>query len=85
MKYIANGWKSYQKLVLPADAPEIQVRECRQAFYGGAAVLFETLMMSLDSGDEPTDADMQRMVDLQAELDEYGQQLDKAAFGSTEH
>ena len=85
MKYIANGWKSYQSMVVPKDAPDVQIKETRQAFFAGAAVLFETLMMALDSGDEPTDNDLKRMADLQAEIDEYGQQLDKTAFGSTEH
>lgn len=85
MKYIEAGWKGYRDMVVPKDADEIQVRETRLAFYAGASVLFETLMLALDSGDEPTDADMQRMADLQAEIDAFGQEIDKRAFGSTEH
>lgn len=84
-KFIENGWQSYRKHVLPQAAPPIQIKETRRAFFGGAAILFETIMLALDSGEEPTDADMQRLTDLQAEIDEYGQQIDREAFGLTEH
>lgn len=81
MKYIEQGWNSYRKLVIPANAPEIQIKECRQAFFGGSAILMQSIMLMLDPGVEPTDADMQRMSDIQKELDEYGQSLDRAVFG----
>ena len=84
-KLIAAGWESYLRNVVPADAPPIQVKETRQAFYAGAAILFEVLMKALDPGDEPTDRDLQRMADLQKELDEYGQSLDRELFGKQEH
>lgn len=48
MKYIAGGWDSYRKMCVPAGASDVQVRECRQAFYSGAAVLFQTIMVILD-------------------------------------
>lgn len=37
MRFIERGWNSYRKL-LPADAPPIQIKETRQAFYAGAAI-----------------------------------------------
>lgn len=73
---IERAWQGYRRMVVPADASESQVAETRQAFFSGAAVLFHGIMRSLDPGDEPTDADMQRMDDLKAELDEFGQQFD---------
>lgn len=76
MKYIEKCWDSYRAL-LPKDAGEVQIRETRQAFYGGAAILFEAIMRTLDPGSEPTDADMRRMSDIQKELDEFGQKLDE--------
>ena len=76
MKYIEKGWNSYRAL-LPKDAGEVQIRETRQAFYGGAAIMFEAMMRMLDPGEEPTDADMQRMADIQNELSEFGQKLDE--------
>lgn len=84
-KAIEAGWNSYRELVLPKDAPDIQISECRQAFYAGAAILFEGLMKALDPGDEPTDADMQRMADIQAELDAFGHEIDRRYLGGKEH
>jgi hypothetical protein len=75
-KPIEAGWKSYRKLVIPKEATDVQIRECRQAFYAGAAILFKGIMGALDSESEPTDADMERMQRIQDELDEFGLQLD---------
>ena len=75
-KYIEEGWNSYRQIILPADTPGAQLAEIRQGYYSGAAVLFQTLMLSLDTDEEPTEADMQRMASLQAEIDEFGLELD---------
>lgn len=87
MKYIERGWDSYRKMVVPADAPQVQIDETRQAFYAGAAILFTTLMQPgvLDPGIEETPNDLKKMADLQAEIDAFGQQLDKRVFGQQEH
>jgi len=82
---IKAGWDSYRKTVMPQDAPDIQIRECRQAFYAGASILFQGLMTALDPGEEPTDADLQRMADIQNELDAFGQEIDRRYMGGTEH
>ena len=84
-KYIAMGWESYRKHVLPADAPEIQIKECKQAFFSGGAILYTAIMNVLSPGQEPTEADVQILEDLHAEVTEIGNDMDKAAFGSTEH
>jgi hypothetical protein len=84
MKYIERSWEGYRKL-LPADASETQIRETRQAFYAGAATIFTGMMFIMDGGDEPTDADMKRMMDIQIEIDAFGQELDKRVFGNQEH
>lgn len=85
MKYIQGGWESYRRNCIPADAPDIQLRECRQAFFAGAAVLLKSIMATLDPGTEPSDTDLLRMASIQAEVDAFGQELDKRAFGSQEH
>jgi hypothetical protein len=85
MKYIEKGWQSYRNMVLPSGASDVQVKECRQAFYAGAAILLESIMATLDPGTEPTEADFQRMTNIQIELDEFGQQLDKRYLGAQEH
>jgi hypothetical protein len=74
-RLIEKGWQSYRAL-LPPNAPEVQIRETRQAFYGGAAILFEAMMRTLDPGEEPTDRDMHRMAGIQEELAEFGRSLD---------
>lgn len=84
-KYIEEGWKSYRSTVVPSNASDIQLKETRQAFFAGVAILFEVLMMDLDPGKEPTDEDMRRMDDLHAEIDEYGQSLDRRYFGKRKH
>lgn len=84
MKYIEQGWNGYLAL-LPKDAGEVQIRETRQAFYGGAAVLFETMLRMLDPGSEPTENDMRRMSDIQKELQEFGAQIDKRYLKPSEH
>ncbi len=84
-KYIQIGWESYRKLVVPDDAPDVQITETRQAFYAGASILFEGLMHGLDAGNEPTDDDLQRMDDIQAEINAFGQQLDRKILKLTEH
>ena len=84
-RLISNGWDSYRSTVLPADVGEVQLTETRQAFLAGAALLFETLMRVMDADEEPTEADMQIMADIQAEIDEFGQTLDLRYLGKTKH
>jgi hypothetical protein len=37
------------RLAMPADAPEIQVREMRNAFYAGVCMIFAEIMDQLDN------------------------------------
>jgi len=76
VKYIELAWNSYRKFVIPIDASDTQVTETRQAFYAGASILFETLLRALEPGEEETEADIQVMASLQAEVDEFGQEMD---------
>ena len=82
---IERGWKSYRSMVVPKNASKRQGVETRQAFYGGAAVLMASIMLCIDPGEDPTDTDLTRMANIQAELDAFGQELDKQLFGGTEH
>jgi hypothetical protein len=85
MKVIENGFKSYQALVIPKDAPEVQVIECRRAFYAGAAILLTSMMNIMDEDREPTANDMMKMAGIQAELDAFGAELDKQILKPGEH
>lgn len=36
---LADAWASYRERVVPAEAGEVQVQECRRAFYAGARAI----------------------------------------------
>lgn len=73
--HIEEGWRSYRNKVVPKDAPPVQVRETRLAFYAGVAHLLETLLTRLAPGREPTDADFKMMDDIHQEVDAFIRQL----------
>ncbi len=80
VKRLETEWLSYRAEVIPNDAPPVQLAECQRAFYGGALSLFKVVMTMLDPGAEPTEADLQKMTELQNELMAYG--LSQGAFKS---
>ena len=67
-KLIEAGWIGLRLAAVPLDAPEIQLREMRQAFFAGAQHLFFSIMTILDPGSEPTEADLRRMDLIDKEL-----------------
>lgn len=75
-KLIEAGWVSLRAQVIPPDAPQLQVDEMRMAFMAGAQHLFGSIMMILEEGEEPTDADQHRMEQIHKELDEYYRELE---------
>lgn len=85
MKFIEKGWQGYRKACVPANATEAQVTETKQAFFAGAAILFTTMMNVMDEDKEPTDADLHAMADIQKEIDDFGQSLDRKVFGQINH
>lgn len=85
MKVIEEGFNSYKAMVIPKDAPEVQVTECRRAFYAGAAILLQSMMIIMDADREPTANDLMKMAAIQEELDAFGHQLDKEIFKPGEH
>jgi hypothetical protein len=85
VKVIEEGFNSYKAMVIPKDAPEVQVTECRRAFYAGAAILLQSMMIIMDADREPTANDLMKMAAIQEELDAFGHQLDKEIFKPGEH
>jgi hypothetical protein len=67
----AKLWESFVAAVIPAEAPEIQRREMKMAFYGGAHGLLSLISMIMDAGDDVTDADMARMESINGELEAF--------------
>ena len=70
-KLIEAGWIVYDKLVLSPNAPQIQRDECRMAFFSGAQHLFGSIMSIMEEDAEPTPADLERMSQIQAELENF--------------
>lgn len=63
-------WLTY-KAILPNTAGATQIIETRRAFYAGADALFRSLLVSLDEDHEPTEADLMKMDDIDAELRQF--------------
>jgi hypothetical protein len=77
-KIIQGGWRAYEIIVLPENAGDIQRSESRQAFFAGAQHLWASIMVFLDAGTEPTDADLKRMDLIQKELDDFVEEMKRA-------
>jgi hypothetical protein len=60
----------YRALVIPTNAPAVQVDECRRAFIAGAVEVYRFMMdaSTFAAGIEPTDEDMKMMQALDDEL-----------------
>jgi hypothetical protein len=70
-KLIESGWVGYRLMVIPKDAPQIQLDECRMAFMAGAQHLFSSIMNMLDPGVEETEGDLHKMSLIHEELDAF--------------
>lgn len=75
-RIIEAGWRSYEILVVPATAPEVQRVESRRAFFAGAEHLYGSMLTSLDPGAEPTGDDMRRMEQIDGELTAFLRELE---------
>ena len=76
-RLIEGGWLAYRLKVVPVDAPEVQVRECRLAFYAGATHLFYGILAAMDPGLEDTEADLNKMSLIDMELRSFHEQIKK--------
>lgn len=74
-KIMDAAWRSYAEMVLPFGASDIQRQECRRAFYAGGQALLGGIMGMLDPGVEPTEADLDKMTALSAELEQFAADL----------
>jgi hypothetical protein len=80
---IEAGWQGMKAMVL-RDAPEVQVREMRKAFFSGAQHLFASIAGFLEEGDEPTANDMRRMEMIHVELEAFVDSLKREAKGMSD-
>ena len=72
-------------MVLPPDAGPVQIKETRQAFFAGAAVLFEHIMRGLSEGPSGNRSDFDLLNTVKQELDRFGHQLDMAVLKKETH
>lgn len=68
---VETAWLTYRHLVMPADAVPVQIQECRRAFYAGAQMLLTELLAMVSPGDECTEEDLQKMDQVQTELEQF--------------
>ena len=69
---IGEGWRSYAEDVLHPSAPDIQRKECRNAFYAGAAFLYGTIIKLTENAEaEPVDSEVEAINIIEFELAEY--------------
>lgn len=77
---IEAAWRGYRNLVLgPRIGGEVLLAS-RTAFWAGAAVLFYSIMGSLDDGTEATEADLARMDAINAEIEKFCVTFDEAVI-----
>lgn len=70
-KLVEAGFAAFAHLVIPKDAPAVQVQEMRLAFMAGAEHVFSSIMAIMDPGEEPTDSDLRRMDQIHTELENW--------------
>lgn len=68
---IADLFASYRKHVIPPGAPDIQVTECRAAFYAGAGSMLETLLHVIGDDSVDEDAGVKILEDLRREVEAF--------------
>jgi hypothetical protein len=78
-RHLEDGWKVFESKVIHPEAKQWQRNSMRAAFYAGAAVVFTTLERGVSDGDTITEEDMNLMVDIDAELRQFRDELDAAA------
>jgi hypothetical protein len=71
---IEQEWLALSRRVY-AKASATQRQECRRAFYAGAIALFHMLTSRMSEGEEPTAADLALMDTVNAEFEQYAEDL----------
>lgn len=72
---MAEQWKRFARNVIAKDAPEVQKREMRRAFYAGAQAILFKVIESFALETEPTVEDLQLIQDVRDELESFGRSV----------
>jgi hypothetical protein len=75
-KLIEAGFALYRQYVMSPTAPQIQIEECKWAFFAGAQHLFASIMSIMDEEHEPTEADMRRLDMIHTELAKFAKDIE---------
>ena len=69
MKGIGEAWASYlANVVAPAGAGDVQIEECKRAFYAGGAAMFSAVLESAELEEDGAQAALEA---LDRELSDY--------------
>lgn len=74
-KIIEGGWLALVATGGLEDAPFQQKQDMRKAFFLGAQHLYACMIGMLESGEEPTKNDMERMEKIMLELEKFRMSL----------
>lgn len=73
MRTILSDWQSFEREVVPVNAPVIQREECRRAFYAGAAACFTlTLEATFPTDEDQCERNLQA---IEAEIRQFPSDL----------
>lgn len=73
--YLRGEWESLARKALPDDVSALQLQEMKRSFYAGAHALIRLMLTRFEKGTQETEADLQFMDDIDAELNAYFQQV----------
>lgn len=80
-RYIEESWERYRAVVLPGCTNTEQLADMRRTFFAGAALIFKGILLNLSDEEDATEGDLNLMSSVNAELNEFGQQLDADVLG----
>lgn len=61
-------WETFRDKVIPVNAPDVQKREMKVAFYAGAFELLQLVVRELTPDEEPTEQDIELLDRLDKEI-----------------
>ncbi len=65
---LADKWAEFQERVMPDEASDLQVREMRRAFFGGALVMFGLLT---DTAENEEDTAVAQIESIHKEVHDF--------------
>jgi hypothetical protein len=78
MDRLGAAWRNYRIQVMALDAPAIQARECRRAYYAGASALLGLLLEGVgEDPDEPATLDEIALMEaIHQELQQFARAIE---------